>query len=205
MSQPVYLSSLSRSRRESPARSLSPARGAGADVLAGMFADRATWVFLLAAIVVFAIIWWIVYDHHAQVHAWARIPSWIANPFILGVVVFVCVLLVAYATKRGYSASAGTWKNVIGGVFFVVGVALIAIAHLVYRSHNFVAAFWVALVVAVLVLVHFYAVWVHDRQAAMAVLPFLFVLLAIVYLLWYMADESQSCLNVCAPVYEATA
>lgn len=190
------LSSVSRRGTASRARSPSPVR------VPDILMDRAAWVFYLTAVVVFVVIWAIVHNHHMDVHTWARVPSWIANPFILALLFLGAALLVTYATHQGHRASNGNWRNLIGATFFVVGIATIAVAFLVYRSHNFIAAFYVALVVAALLLLHFYAVWIHDRQSALAVLPFLVFMLVVVYFLWYMADETKDCLNVCSPVFE---
>jgi len=196
MSSPVMLSSVSRRATASRARSPSPVK------IPDILTDRAAWVFYLTAVVVFVVVWAIVHDHHMDVHAWARVPSWISNPFILALLFLGAALLVTYATHQGHLSSFGNWRNLIGGTFFVVGISTIAVTFLVYRSHNFIAAFYVALVVAILLVLHFYAVWIHNRQAALAVLPFLIFILVAVYFLWYMADETKDCLNVCSPVFE---
>lgn len=164
--------------------------------------DKIMWVYVIVALVLFLALYLVVRDHMHNVNSWARVPVWLANSFVMGLVVLVVLLLAAWATAVAHGYYNGNYAAGVGGVFIVAGVLLLAVAWLTYQGHNFVAAFYLSLLLLVAVLVHFYFVWNVSRVKALAVVPLILLVLTMVYYLWFMADESTDCIANCGPLYE---
>lgn len=168
--------------------------------------DQLMWMFALAAIVVGVVAITIAQEHYADVHSWARLPSWLANPVLLALLLFVSLVLAAYATVGAYRRGNSTWRIVVPALFVGIAVIFLVTVYLIYRVHNFLAAFYLSIVVFLLALVHAYGVSLACRGNycdVLAMVPLLVVAAVMVFLLWYMADESSDCLAVATPVYAA--
>jgi tryptophan-rich sensory protein len=167
-----------------------------------VFSERMLWFYVLLAIAVFVVIFIIVRENHSNVHAWARFPVWLSNPFLMGVVFFVVLVLAAYSTHGGHRASSPVGRNLIGTFFLVVAVILVVLAYLVYRAHNFMAAYWLSVVGLVVALVHMYSVWRVDAFAGYAAVPLVVMFALLAYTLWFASDECAD-ISECAPVYSS--
>jgi tryptophan-rich sensory protein len=191
--------SLPEFQRLSPANRLSPSASLSSSSKApkkfvDSLTDRKNAILSVAALAVFVLLVYIVNEKYPEVHAWARLPAWLANPIVTGFLVLVTLLLAAFATAAALSASGnGGMDNAAVGVLFVlVAAALLLMAYQVYRLHNFVAAFYTAIVMFLLVLAHLYYIVKAAPAFAVALIPLGLFSATAVYLLWYMADESSA-------------
>jgi tryptophan-rich sensory protein len=191
------------SLRTSSSRSSSGTRRASSPSrsLRAIKENQRFWVLGLATLVVFIALYLVARDHYADVHAWARVPNFLANPVILSLLVLVVLFFAAYATAVGAGSSNQMVRVRIVGLFLAVALVFLFVAYLVYRVHNFTAAFWLSLLLLLLTVLHYYYVMQVSRSASLAVLPLLIVEVIAVYLLWFMADESADCLAACTPLY----
>ena len=200
---PSRSSSASRSSSSSLLPGVSQARASFATV--EKFArERGTWLLAVAAIVVVVVVYLIAREKFNEVHAWARVPSWIANPVVMFLVFLASLLLAASATGEALRTS-NVLRKVALLMFVFVAALLVIAAQLVYRSHRFLAAFWVAIGALVSGLIHLYAVSMCSPRAATMCLPLAVVLVAMVYMLWHMADETSDNHAKATPVYAQTA
>lgn len=175
-----------RSRSRSVSRS--PAQAARAQAQ-----DRLMWIYLLIAVVVFVVIYFVVAGNMHGVHQWGRVNDMLSNPLLLSLIVIIVAVLAAFATYTGHREHARLgrtpWVVTLGTLFVVIGLLLVLLAYLVYRAHSYTLAFYVALLVFVLSLVHLYGVWVVHPMVSAAVLPLVFFSLVLVYYTWYFSDE----------------
>ncbi len=198
----------------SPRRGGSPTRsapvyakqGSSSSGLANLTnAKKAVWTYLVVAVLVFLLAWWIAYSKFQDVQTWAQLPAYLANPVVFGLITLVVLLLAAFVTahvSREHLVAMRGLAVSIGLLFLVIGVLLLVTAYLVYRSHNFTGAFYVALLAFVLSIGHFATAWQHRRSISLLVLPLVIYLAVAVYYLWYMADESANCLSGCSATYK---
>jgi len=158
-------------------------------------------LYSVLAIVVFVIICVIARGYNDNVHAWARLPSWMGNSFVLGCVTFLALFLSGFATsmvsiKATPTSTDGTGykgmsKKVSGGSLFVItGVLLVLAAILVYRTYNFWFAFYVTLLALVLSIFHFASLFSSHRALSYMSVPLVLLLATFVYYLWTMGENS---------------
>lgn len=165
--------------------------------------DRAMWVFALLALVVVAVAVWIANGRYENVHVWARLPSWLATPFMLLVVVTVALLLAAVATAYAYRHGNATWKSVVPALFLFVAFLFLVVAFTTYRSNNFLVAFYMSLLLNLALLMHIYGVSASSPSMYVAaMLPLLFLTLTVSYVLWFMSDASSDSIHRCLPSYD---
>lgn len=163
--------------------------------------ERGTWLLAVAAIVVVVVVYLIARERFNEVHAWARVPSWIGNPVVMFLIFLASLLLAASATGDSLRSSNALRKLALL-TFVAVAALLVITAQLVYRSHRFLAAFWVSLGALVCGLVHLYCISMTAPRAATMCLPLAVVLVSVVYMLWHMADETSDNHAKTTPVYE---
>lgn len=167
--------------------------------------DRYLWLFVAAAVIAGVICITIANRSYDQVHAWGRIPTWLSNPVLLAIILLVSLVLAAHATAVAHRRGNATWRLAVPALFVFVALALVLVAYLVYRAHNFLAAFYVSLVLLVALLVHVYGVAMSAPMATvLEMVPALVLVVTVVYVLWYMADESSDCIATYTPVYIET-
>lgn len=156
-------------------------------------------LYTVLAVVVFAILIFVAWGHNDNVHAWARLPSWLSNTTTLGLVTLVALVLASYATTLA-SQRAVTRKAeftlfrqhvTVGALFVVAGLLLVIVALLVYRTYDFWAAFWLALIALIGVSVHAWLCNLVRPAYGLLVLPLVALLAVITYYLWYMASDSS--------------
>jgi tryptophan-rich sensory protein len=169
----------------------------------GQLTQRAFWFYFLLALVGYVVLFFTIRERNQNVHAWARVPCWLGNPFVLTVIVLLVLGLAAYATAVAHGqASSMNWALTVGGTYTLILILVVVIAWLTYRSHSFVASFYLAIVAVVLSLIHFVLVWSTSKTVALLTVPLVLFLMTVLYYLWFMADESTDCNNSCGPVYE---
>lgn len=165
--------------------------------------DKLLWLASILAVVFSVIAILFAHDDYNRVHSWARTPTWLENPVILSALVIICLLLTSWATVHGFYHASPTWRMLIPALFLGVGVLFLLFTYLTYNTHNFVAAFTVAIVCLVLSLVHWWGVaYFSMRGTAWLCFPWILLNFVFVYLLWFMADESSDCLARTTPVYQ---
>lgn len=165
--------------------------------------DRVMWVFALMAVVVAIVAVWIANSHYEDVHVWARLPSWLASPFLLVALIVVSLLLAASATAQAYHRGNSMWRSAVPGLFMFFAFLFLVVAFTTYRTHNFVVAFYLSLLLNLVLLVHIYGVSASSSSMYVAVmLPLLFITLTMSYVLWFMADESSDTIHKCLPKYD---
>jgi hypothetical protein len=208
---------MSRVRAASPMRARAmmmagaPSRCAGGSgggaMMMGYYdtVKQVLWMYVAVAVVVFLLLWWIAYSKFQDVHAWAQLPAWLSNYVVLGLMVLVCLLLASYVTahvSREHLFQGRAFAVSMGLLFLLVGLLLLVTGYLVYRTHNFTAALYLAVLTLLLTVGHFVVAWRHRRAVALLDVPLLLLLATFVYYLWYMADESANCLSGCAATHE---
>jgi tryptophan-rich sensory protein len=172
---------------------------------AALVENQRFWTLGIVAVALFVCLWLIARENYEDVHAWARVPNFLANPVILGLLVLVSLILAAYATAVGMGTNDQKKRVYVPVLFLAVGVIVAIVAYLTYRLYNFAGAFYLTLLALLLLMAHAYLVNEVDSMAALAVAPLFVTLFIAVYLLWYMADESSDMLVSMTPVYSAPA
>ncbi len=148
-------------------------------------------IYAVLALVITVIVYFIARDHYAQVHAWARVPWYMANPVLLTIFLLIALLLAAAASGAAHAYGADQRLGMsAGGLFVLIGILLAVIAYLVYQTHNYVGAFYLALLALLAGVAHIGLVASVSPGYAAAVIPLALLLIVAVYLLWYAADES---------------
>lgn len=160
-------------------------------VFRDIVSNKFLWSYMFAALIVFALILYIVWNCFHDVNSWARTPGWIANPFTHSV--FFIVALLGAAVSTGYAVRYldTRWSVMTQALFLVVALLIIIIAVAVFRSHNFLLAFWLAILALVLLLNHTYAVSFVMPGITILNLPIIAYMALVVYYTWYMADETR--------------
>jgi hypothetical protein len=175
------------SARTSPtvarSRSLGGFTRRGASNLTARLEENIVPVLLLAAIVVAAVIAWLVGDRY---EAFAAADGWhtfFRNGALMGTLFLGALLCVAWVTAHAYMHADNTIRMALLALF--VGIAVLAGFSLwLYFKETPDArlAFWLLLVAVVGVLVHTYLVWMHAK--VMGVVGMLPLIVVGVYLLW---------------------
>ena len=161
-------------------------------------------VYSLIAIVVVFIFYLIARHDYEYVHAWARLPSWLANPVILSILLLAVLIFAAVATAlASQDASLLGLRVTLGGLFLAIGVLLVVVALLVYRGHNFCAAFWLAVLALVLGFAHLAGSFSQKPVYGVLVVPLVVALAIMVYYLWCMKETSRECYSQCCDVNAA--
>lgn len=157
-------------------------------------------LYTVLAVLVFVVMVIIAYDRNDRVHAWARLPSWLANSTVLGLFVLVSLFLAGLATSFGSNVD-GTKLPVralglfghrvtVGVLFVLVGVLLTVATITVYRTYQFTFAFWLVLVALVLNVVHFMMLWKSRARNSYLTLPLIVFELIALYYVFNMIQES---------------
>lgn len=166
--------------------------------------DKLLMYYLVAGFLVVAVTVYLVRDDHGAVHAWARLPFWLQNPYILSAIVLLVLLLTAHATYIGHSGAKESWASILMATFGIVGVAFVVLGYLVYRSHAFVPAFWLSLVLLLGSVFHAYSVWRIHALAGYECFPIVALFAYTTYTLWFMSAEAAQ-VSACVPEYKAAA
>lgn len=192
-----------RSRSGSPARYHRDPPSALKHAVYDVATDRYLWLASIVALIfaILAIVF--AHDDYSRVHSWARTPTWLENPVILSALVIITLLLTSWATVHGFHHANYMWRMLLPALFLIIGILFVIFTYLTYSSHNFVAAFVVAVVCLVFTLIHWWGVAYYSvRGAAWLCFPWVLLNFVFVYLLWFMADESSDCLARTTPVYQ---
>jgi len=194
------------SNRSSVSRSPSRSQSSGSlrHVMYAAVADRLVFMYAVLAIIVAVVAILMARRDYPRVHRWAQTPAWLKNPVILGALVVVALLMTACATAHAAARAGSAWRILIPVLFLGVAVLFLIFTYLTYRTHNFVAAFAVAIVSLILTLIHLYGVSLHSTRmgAVAACIPWVLLNSVFVYLLWYMADSSSECDSHATTVFE---
>lgn len=175
-------------------------------------------LYSVLAVVVFAVLVVVVWNRTDKLHAWARLPSWLGNSTVLGLLVLVALFLAGFQTSLAsmvtirdgrlpMGLSVMSHRVSVGGLFLVAGALLVVVAVLIYRTYDFLFAFWLLVVTLVGLLVHFWLVWKARRAAAYLSVPLICLVLVGLYYVWNMVDQSADLdgnYNVCSVVYKSS-
>lgn len=167
-----------------------------------LFHDRVLWYYIFVTVIVFLVVLAIVNNNNLGLTSWARLPVWMANQYLLALIFALILILAMHSTYIGHHAGVSIWKSSLGMSYLVLGIFLAILAALVFRSHNFTAAFWLALVGFILSCFHFYGVWRLHALAGYEFLPLVVFLGYATYKLWFMSAEACD-LSSCLVVYAA--
>lgn len=156
--------------------------------------------YTVAALVIGIVLYLIARNEYEDVHAWARLPSWIANPMVLLFVTVAVLVAAALATTKVSQLETANILGVrmaVGSLFLLIGVLFVVVALLIYQSRNFTAAFWLSLLALVLTVAHAVATFKASRGAAALVYPLIVYLLVAVYYTWHLHTGSSDCMISC--------
>jgi len=160
------------------------------------------WGYAVVALVVSFILYLVARVQFDRVNAWARVPALFANPTLMLIFVFLSLLLAGYTTGVAAGKLSDSQGVVCQALFLGVGLLVIIVAYLTYRSNNFLGAFYLAILATVLLLVHMMHVYRVDPMLGLLDVPLLAVMFVAMFMLWYMADESSDNIPKAIPVYE---
>lgn len=170
--------------------------------LRNVLEDRLNLVLIGAAVVTVVILAWIANPTHNNLHLWAGLPNFLAQPIVLILLLLVGLVLAAVATGIGFSRSTGAAKILILVLFLVAAFLLLSIAFLIYRSGSYGYALVLAVVLLLGLLLHLALVAMVDRRLGYAVVPAVILAILIIWYLWNMGEaaDAYSLVQV-TPVY----
>lgn len=152
--------------------------------------DWVLWVYLVIAAIVLVICWWIAAVRDS-VNYWKSLTmvSWAQNLWVMGILMIVALLLLAYATYRAYVASdiLGDRLNVnmIMLTFALQMVLLVVAFAVLFRNHQTSTAFYFVLLLVVITAWQFYLFQRSgDRVAVWLLLLYAIWLVVALFISW---------------------
>lgn len=155
--------------------------------------NRGFWITFVVAVIVLVVLMAIAnsgkewYANLNNEWTWTKESNWV----ILGLILIVVILLLAYVSWIAYVKADSKTRWWIGATFMVTLILLIVLFAVFYIGQNIKAAFWVGLFLILVGLVHTAAVWRVDYRAGMGVLPYLIWAVVAVTHLWHLGCENE--------------
>lgn len=148
-------------------------------------------VLVAAAVVVAAVIAFIIGDDYQSVTTQLSWPELLQNPALAGAVLAGVLVCTAWVTAHAYMHSDQMYRWILLGIFVGAAVVLgIALWLFFCRPDDRLVAFWLVVLVAVGLVVH---TWVCYRALHfMGILGMVPVLVVGVLLLWYFWQDRES-------------
>lgn len=143
---------------------------------------NAIWVFLIVAIIVLIILFWIAkpqQDWFASLNnSWTWLKA--SNMSVMVIIMIIVVLLMAYVSYVAYIKITARWRNGVILSFAASMLLLIVWFAVFYRTQNLMTAAWLGVAVLVAGLIQTWYVFNADRAAGWGMVPYLLWLITAV-------------------------
>lgn len=136
---------------------------------------NAIWVFLIVAIIVLVILFWIAKPQQEWFAGLNNSWSWLKanNMSVMAIIMVIVVLLMAYVSYVAYVKTTARWRNGIILSFAASMLLLIVWFIVFYNTQNLMAASWLGVAVLVAGLIQTWYVFNADRAAGWGMVPYL--------------------------------
>jgi tryptophan-rich sensory protein len=150
------------------------------------------WLYIVIAIILIVVLLYVANDYKC-VFEDLKMCSWTSNYIVGAIIMVVGVLLLAYASFTAQVNSGDQHcRYAVISLFGAICVLLVIAFTLFFRNGDFSGAFYVALVILFLAVLHMYFSWKAKHGAGWVSLVFVIVSVLFVWFTWDVTSQNNN-------------
>lgn len=147
------------------------------------------WIFLIIAIVVLIICFYVAYDNK-EWYSDLKKFSWTENLWVWGVILVLVLLVAGYCSFVSYIMGSQSMKMAILITFVAAMLGLLAWFWVFYKTKSLENAFYVSLILLFIAFLQIYLVWTVNPNAGYGLLPWALFSIFLVGITWSLDSQN---------------